>query len=79
MNRTPPAIDAPPQSGGKVPSFGAEVMNLFEERTVARARGDFERADRLRAELARRGFSVEDDPGGSRIWIGPAARATRRA
>ena len=44
-----------------------EAQALVDERDEARAAGDFERADRLRDELARRGFDVRDTPDGGRL------------
>lgn len=45
----------------------AEVERLIAERTQARARKDFARADAIRAELAARGIVVEDTPHGP-VW-----------
>ncbi len=42
----------------------AEVVALAERREQARARRDFETADRLRDELAATGWELRDDPGG---------------
>jgi cysteinyl-tRNA synthetase len=44
-----------------------EAERMLAEREDARASGDFERADRLRDELAERGFDVRDTPGGVRL------------
>ena len=44
-----------------------EVEALAAERAAARTARDFARADRLRAEIQRLGWSVEDAPGGARI------------
>jgi cysteinyl-tRNA synthetase len=45
----------------------AAAEQLLAEREQARAEGDFERADRLRDELAERGFEVRDTPEGARL------------
>jgi cysteinyl-tRNA synthetase len=45
----------------------AEVQTLVAERVAARARRDFRRSDELRAEIAARGWAVEDTPGGPRV------------
>src|SRR5437899_2559477 len=45
----------------------AEVLRLVEERGQARARRDRMRADQLRDEIERLGWSVEDTPSGPRI------------
>jgi cysteinyl-tRNA synthetase len=53
--------------------FGQEMLRdeqvnlLMEERTDARASGDFERADALRQELKELGVAVDDTPSGSRM------------
>jgi cysteinyl-tRNA synthetase len=44
-----------------------EAERLLAERQDARAARDFERADRLRAELAERGYEVRDTPEGVRL------------
>jgi cysteinyl-tRNA synthetase len=44
-----------------------EAERLLAEREEARAARDFERADRLRDELAERGFEVRDTPEGVRL------------
>lgn len=46
------------------PAFAPEVARLVSEREQARKNREFSRADALRAELGRRGFRVEDGPGG---------------
>ena len=48
-----------------------EAERLLAEREEARAARDFERADRLRDELAERGFEVRDTPGGARLMRRP--------
>ncbi len=44
-----------------------EAQKLLEERERARADRDFDRADRLRDELAARGYEVRDTPAGVRL------------
>jgi cysteinyl-tRNA synthetase len=44
-----------------------EAQELLAEREGARAERDFERADQLRDELARRGWTVRDTPDGARL------------
>jgi cysteinyl-tRNA synthetase len=50
-------LDGAPQAPG-------ELVALAERRAAARAAGDFERADELRAEIARSGWEVRDVPAG---------------
>jgi cysteinyl-tRNA synthetase len=45
----------------------SEIARLVEERGQARARRDWKRADQLRDELLRLGWSVEDTPSGPRV------------
>ncbi len=49
----------------------AEARHLLEEREAARVGRDFERADRLRDELAGRGWEVRDTPQGARLLRSP--------
>jgi cysteinyl-tRNA synthetase len=50
----------------------AEVAELVERRTAARAARDFTEADRLREQLRARGWEVRDGPGGAELVpIGP--------
>jgi cysteinyl-tRNA synthetase len=49
---------------------GPEVRRLVRQRLEARRARDFARADALRADLGRRGFLVEDIPGGCRVKRG---------
>jgi cysteinyl-tRNA synthetase len=44
-----------------------EAIRLAEERERARAERDFERADRIRDELAKRGYEVRDSDAGPRL------------
>jgi cysteinyl-tRNA synthetase len=46
---------------------GPELERLLEERERARAGRDFERADAIRDELARRGYEVRDTPDGAKL------------
>jgi len=48
-----------------------EAERLLAEREEARAARDFELADRLRDELAERGFEARDTPGGARLMRRP--------
>jgi len=48
-----------------------EAERLLAEREESRAARDFELADRLRDELAERGFEVRDTPGGARLMRRP--------
>jgi cysteinyl-tRNA synthetase len=52
------------ESDGEAPE---EVRRLAEERDEARASRDFERADRLRDELAAAGWEARDTPEGARL------------
>jgi cysteinyl-tRNA synthetase len=49
------------------PADDAEIDSLLARRDKARKVGDYAEADRLRAELAGRGITLEDTPGGT-IW-----------
>jgi cysteinyl-tRNA synthetase len=44
-----------------------ELRRLAAERDEARAARDFERADRLRDELAAQGWEIRDTPDGARL------------
>ena len=48
--------------------LSAEVQAQLARREAARRAGDFETADRIRQELQDQGFTVEDRPGGTRLW-----------
>jgi cysteinyl-tRNA synthetase len=43
----------------------SEILALIDERKAARKARDFARADQIRAELAERGVTLEDGPGGT--------------
>ena len=45
----------------------AELQRLAAERDEARAARDFERADRIRDELAGSGWEIRDTPDGARL------------
>ncbi len=51
---------------------GAEELDLLARREAARAAKDWAEADRLRDELAERGWAVRDGPAGPELV--PAAR-----
>ena len=55
-------LEAPEDAGPD-----ADARNLLEEREAARSERDFERADRLRDELAARGWEIRDTPEGARL------------
>jgi cysteinyl-tRNA synthetase len=52
---------------GAGPSLDAEVAALVSERDVARAGGDYPRADAIRGQLEALGWVVEDGPEGTRL------------
>ena len=52
-----------PADGGPPP----EIERLVAERGAARTRRDWKRSDELRDEIQRRGWTVEDTPGGPRV------------
>jgi len=43
------------------------VKNLVDEREIARTKQDFERADLIRAEIAKMGYLVDDSPEGPKV------------
>jgi cysteinyl-tRNA synthetase len=47
----------------------AEVVELAERRAAARSERDFEASDRLRDELAERGWEMRDEPGGGHTLV----------
>ena len=65
-------LDIVPDQGEVSATIAAWVEQLIEARRAARARRDFAEADRIRAELAERGVSVEDSGDGTK-WkvVGP--------
>jgi cysteinyl-tRNA synthetase len=46
-----------------------EVVDLAERRAAARAERDFEASDKLRDELAERGWEMRDEPGGGHTLV----------
>ncbi len=52
---------------GKKIEVPQEVMKLVEKREHARVKGDFKESDKLRHEIKKLGFEVEDTPEGFRI------------
>jgi cysteinyl-tRNA synthetase len=52
---------------GDVAGIDPEAVQLLAHRDAARARRDFEAADRLRDELGERGWEIRDGPGGSEL------------
>ncbi|PYN35343.1 MAG: cysteine--tRNA ligase [Candidatus Rokuibacteriota bacterium] len=55
------------QRAAEVGGTPADVLRLVEDRGQARARRDWRRADQLRDEIHRLGWSVEDTPSGPRV------------
>ncbi len=49
------------------PGAPVEIVALAREREIARAEGDFARADELRAEIEARGYEVRDTPEGPQV------------
>jgi cysteinyl-tRNA synthetase len=47
----------------------AEIVELAERRATARSERDFEASDRLRDELADRGWEMRDEPGGGHTLV----------
>lgn len=61
------ALEAPPNGhDGPVP---ADVNRLVERRELARKMRDWRAADSLRAEIAERGYQVQDTPDGPRLSL----------
>jgi cysteinyl-tRNA synthetase len=52
-----------PEDGGP----DAQSQRLLDEREAARAAREFDRADRLREDLAERGWEIRDTPDGARL------------
>ena len=52
---------------GAGPELDADVAALVSERDLARAGGDYPRADAIRGELEALGWVVEDGPDGTRL------------
>jgi cysteinyl-tRNA synthetase len=52
---------------GDVAAIDPEAVELLAQREAARARRDFEAADRLREELGERGWEIRDGPDGSEL------------
>lgn len=44
-----------------------EIIDLVERRSIAKKNRDFAEADRIRAELSEKGYSVVDDPSGNSV------------
>lgn len=61
-------------SAGTAPAFSAmgmsdaEISKQVQERTAAKQRRDFKRADEIRAELKLLGIIIEDKPDGTSRW-----------
>ncbi|MDB5266014.1 MAG: cysteine--tRNA ligase [Parcubacteria group bacterium] len=53
-----------PHLSGPAPEIPLMVMNLAAERETARAKQDFEEADRLRIHIENSGYHVDDTPSG---------------
>ncbi len=51
-----------------LPEAAPEIVDLAERRQEARARADFDEADRLRARIEAHGWEVRDLPGGYRLF-----------
>ena len=49
----------------KIQSVPPELATLLEQRQAARKAKDFQTADRLRAEIAAKGYEIKDTPGGA--------------
>ena len=57
------------------PALAAWVEGLVAERAAAKKARDFARADAIRAELAAKGVSLADGPGGTTWKLAPGTRA----
>jgi cysteinyl-tRNA synthetase len=51
----------------RVAQAGPDILHLVAERESARSLRDFSKADALRAELSKRGFTIEDSPDGPQL------------
>ncbi|MGH8565927.1 MAG: CysS/YqeB C-terminal domain-containing protein [Gammaproteobacteria bacterium] len=60
------AFDGPGTPAAPDPISGEHVEELIRQRTEARARMDWQEADRIRVRLAAQGVVLEDGPGGTR-------------
>jgi cysteinyl-tRNA synthetase len=62
------------QSAGSAPAFStgglsdAEITQKVDERTAAKQRKDFKKADEIRADLKLLGIIIEDKPDGTSRW-----------
>jgi cysteinyl-tRNA synthetase len=66
LERNGVAESAPGYSAGGLSD--AEITQRVDERTAAKQRRDFKRADEIRAELKRLGIIIEDKPDGTSRW-----------
>jgi cysteinyl-tRNA synthetase len=57
------------ESLGDLDEAPAEVAELAVRRAAARAERDFDASDRLRDELATRGWEMRDEPGGGHTLV----------
>ncbi len=55
----------PPSHGAPLAEVPSDMKNALARRDAARERGDFEAADRLRAEIENSGYRVDDGPKGT--------------
>src|SRR3989338_4208476 len=54
---------------GKLLDVPAEVMKLVEQREQVRKSGDFKESDKLRHEIKKFGFEIEDTPSGPKVKV----------
>jgi cysteinyl-tRNA synthetase len=52
---------------GKPVEIPSRVKKLIEQRETVRKSGDFKKSDKLRKEIKKLGFSVEDTPSGPKV------------
>lgn len=52
---------------GKPIEVPAEIMKLVHKRETARKKGDFKESDKLRKEIKKLGYAVEDTPAGPKV------------